>query len=106
MPYGLEPWPPPPQVMSSAGDDWLGRLRERIGERRGIRRTAPSGPRSLSVVILNWNGAAVIERCLEHVQAQTHPRLQLIVVDNGSTDSSLPTLRERARRGMLELVES
>lgn len=93
-------------------DAWLRRLRERVGERRADRCTTARVPIAagasplLSVVVLNWNGAAVIERCLEHLGAQTLPRLEVVAVDNGSIDESLPLLRERARRGELRLIES
>ena len=40
----------------------------------------------VSVVILNFNGRAWIERCLESVLAQDYAHLQVIVVDNGSVD--------------------
>lgn len=41
-----------------------------------------------SVVIPNWNGLAHLPTCLEALRAQTYPRLEVIVVDNGSTDGS------------------
>ena len=44
----------------------------------------------LSVIVLNYNGAAVLGRCLAQVQAQAVDReWELMVVDNGSTDGSL-----------------
>src|SRR5262245_19599395 len=49
-------------------------------------------PRVL-VSVVNWNGGAVIARCLEQLRAQTYPHTRIIVVDNGSTDGSLDTLR-------------
>jgi len=41
-----------------------------------------------SVVIPNWNGLAHLPTCLEALQAQTYPHLEVIVVDNGSSDGS------------------
>jgi GT2 family glycosyltransferase len=54
----------------------------------------------ISVIVLNWNGRAYLERCLESLQAQTHRDFEVVVVDNGSTDGSpelvaqkFPTMR-------------
>lgn len=55
-----------------------------------------SAPRVLvSVAVVNWNGDAFIHRCLEHVFAQTHGPLEVIIVDNGSTDGSLERIQAR-----------
>ncbi len=45
-------------------------------------------PALFSVVIPNWNGAFHLPVCLDALRAQTYPRLELIVVDNASTDGS------------------
>jgi GT2 family glycosyltransferase len=42
-----------------------------------------------TVIIPNWNGALHLPTCLESVQRQTYPRVEVIVADNGSTDGSL-----------------
>lgn len=41
-----------------------------------------------SIVIPNWNGMAHLPACLEALQGQTYPNLEIIVVDNGSSDGS------------------
>jgi GT2 family glycosyltransferase len=41
-----------------------------------------------SVIIPNWNGLAHLPTCLEALRAQTYPHTEVIVVDNGSSDSS------------------
>ncbi len=41
-----------------------------------------------SVVIPNWNGLVHLPACLEALRAQTYPHLEIIVVDNGSSDGS------------------
>lgn len=41
-----------------------------------------------SVVIPNWNGKRFLQPCLEALLAQTHPNLEIIVVDNASSDGS------------------
>lgn len=47
----------------------------------------------LSVVILNWNGRAHLERYLPSVVEHTTDDAEVIVADNGSTDDSLVWLR-------------
>ena len=43
----------------------------------------------VSVVIPNWNGKAHLGVCLDALRRQTYRRLEIIVVDNASTDGSL-----------------
>jgi len=47
----------------------------------------------LSVIIPNWNGAAHLPTCLRALRAQTHPQIEVIVVDNGSADGSQALIR-------------
>lgn len=47
----------------------------------------------LSIVIPNWNGGHFMPTCLQALQAQTYPDLEVIVVDNASTDGSQDLLR-------------
>ncbi|MBI4161835.1 MAG: glycosyltransferase family 2 protein [Acidobacteria bacterium] len=51
----------------------------------------------VSVIVLNWNGGGFVVRCLESLLEQTHPDLEVVVVDNGSRDGSLEVIRERFR---------
>lgn len=44
---------------------------------------------TVAVLIVNWNGGALLRRCLESVQRQQRPPDHLVVVDNGSSDGSL-----------------
>jgi GT2 family glycosyltransferase len=48
----------------------------------------------LSVIIPNWNGARHLPTCLNSLRRQTYPHLEVIVVDNASTDES-PALVQR-----------
>ena len=45
-------------------------------------------PVRVDVVIPNWNGEALLARCLEALAAQTYGEHRAIVVDNGSSDGS------------------
>lgn len=56
---------------------------------------APSPPLLFSVIILNWNGRHLLEECLDSVRGQEFRDFETIVVDNGSTDDSVPWLGER-----------
>lgn len=47
----------------------------------------------VSIIVLTCNGEKHVHRCLRHVMCQTHQPLEVIVVDNGSTDGSLQKLR-------------
>ncbi|MBN1564850.1 MAG: glycosyltransferase family 2 protein [Anaerolineae bacterium] len=46
-----------------------------------------------SVVIPNWNGARYLPTCLNALQKQTYPHVEIIVADNASVDDSLDLLR-------------
>ena len=47
----------------------------------------------VSVVIVNWNGLDDTKLCLAHTHKQTYKDIEIIVVDNGSTDGSVNYLR-------------
>jgi GT2 family glycosyltransferase len=49
----------------------------------------------LSVVIVNWNSRQDLIACLQSLSAQTHQDLEIVVVDNGSTDGSAAAVREQ-----------
>lgn len=42
----------------------------------------------ISIVIVNWNGQKWLEKCLSSLTAQNYPYIEIIVVDNDSTDNS------------------
>jgi GT2 family glycosyltransferase len=48
----------------------------------------------VSVIILNYNGLGFLPRCLETLRQTTYSPLELIVVDNDSTDGSIHYLCE------------
>lgn len=48
----------------------------------------------VSAIIVNWNGAHHLRICLPSLLAQTFKSLEIIVVDNGSSDDSEQVVRE------------
>jgi GT2 family glycosyltransferase len=66
---------------------------------------APQATPIVSVVIVCWNCAAYLPRCLAALEAQTHRDFEVILVDNASADGStdavasrFPNLRIRVER--------
>jgi glycosyltransferase involved in cell wall biosynthesis len=55
-----------------------------------------SGARLVSVVIPAYNAAATLDETLRSVRAQTHRALEIIVVDDGSTDDTLALAQRHA----------
>jgi GT2 family glycosyltransferase len=48
---------------------------------------------SVWVIVLSYNGREVLRRCLESLGELTYPRLQILVVDNGSNDGTEAMVR-------------
>lgn len=63
-------------------------------------------PPLASVVIPNWNGAHHLPVCLEALRAQTYPFLEVILVDNASTDGSQALVAEQYPEVRLLALES
>jgi GT2 family glycosyltransferase len=47
----------------------------------------------VTALVLNWNGAGVVGDCVRSLQQQDYPALQVLVVDNASTDGSADMVR-------------
>ena len=56
--------------------------------------STPAASPRVSIVVPVRNGGRLLERCLRSVLAQDYPRdrLEILVVDNGSTDGSVDTI--------------
>lgn len=54
--------------------------------------------RTISVIIPCFNSAKFIERCLESILNQTYQNLEILVVDDGSTDDSANVIQKIAKR--------
>jgi GT2 family glycosyltransferase len=59
-----------------------------------------------SVIVVCWNAADVLGRCIEHLLALDYPSYEIIVVDDGSDDASAHIARQASARGALTLVQS
>ena len=55
---------------------------------------------TVAVLIVNWNGGALLARCLQSIASQRRPPDRVIIVDNASTDDSL-----RLAEGILRNAE-
>ncbi len=48
----------------------------------------------VSVIILNWNGKKFLNACLSSLSRMRNPRIEIIVVDNNSSDDSVSYMRK------------
>jgi GT2 family glycosyltransferase len=55
-------------------------------------------------VVVNWNGRDVLEDCLRSLTESAYPDLRVIMVDNASTDTSVPYVRRH--HPSVEILES
>jgi GT2 family glycosyltransferase len=60
-----------------------------------IENLASNGLPSASVVVVSYNTAAHIVECLRSLLALDYPEIEIIVVDNASTDGSVELIRQR-----------
>jgi glycosyltransferase len=51
----------------------------------------------LSIITVSFNSASSIAATLDSIAAQTHPEIEHIVIDGGSTDSTVAIVRERGK---------
>ena len=49
---------------------------------------------TVSVIVLNWNGKYFLKNCLDSLEELTYPSVEIIVVDNNSTDGSAEFIKK------------
>jgi len=72
---------------------------------RSLRDLRESWP-SMSVVICAHNGAETLHECLRHTSALDYPDLEVLVVDDGSTDTTARIARQFPRVSLIEIPHS
>lgn len=48
----------------------------------------------VSIIIVNYNGRELLKRCLQSLRKQTYKELEIIVVDNDSTDGTVKEMKK------------
>ncbi|MFC2166787.1 glycosyltransferase [Acidobacteriota bacterium] len=49
----------------------------------------------ISFIVVNWNGKKTIAECLDSILSQTYPNIEIICIDNFSSDGSLEIVKEK-----------
>ena len=52
----------------------------------------------VSIIVPIYNAGPYLEQCLDSIVGQTHKDLEIILLNDGSTDDSLATMRRYAER--------
>jgi GT2 family glycosyltransferase len=82
--------------------------REQLRARRPGREVVARDEQSprVSVIVVCWNSAGTLGRCLDQLFAQDYRDYEVIVVDDGSDDDTLAVAERRVAHGNLEIVRS
>ncbi len=60
----------------------------------------------VSINLLLFNGKKYIKSCLNSVLAQTYPNIEILVIDNASTDGGAKLLKELSSFSQLRIIEN
>ena len=77
----------------------------RTWNRRDVRDVSSRWP-SVSVVVCAYNAAATLDECLRHTCALDYPDLEIIVVDDGSTDDTAAIASRYERVVLVPIVHA
>ena len=58
----------------------------------------------VNIFILNWNGKIITLDCLRSLEKVTHPNINLVLIDNGSTDGSVNLIKKEFPN--IEIIQS
>lgn len=61
---------------------------------------------NVSAIVVNWNGKDLLHSCLLSLAGQTHRELEVVVVDNGSSDGSVEMVKGEFPRVRLKENET
>jgi glycosyltransferase involved in cell wall biosynthesis len=61
---------------------------------------------SISVVVCAYNAGTTLDECLEHTCALDYPDLEVLVVDDGSTDDTAAIVRRHPRATLVQIVHA
>ena len=75
---------------------WVGTLARVRKSIKGLK--GPMGPKSVSIIINNYNYGRFLGECIDSALGQAYPHCQVIVVDDGSTDESGEVIRRYGGR--------
>jgi glycosyltransferase involved in cell wall biosynthesis len=77
-----------------------------VEKRFVLMKSADSSLHLVSVLVPSYNSEAYLRECLESALSQTYPSVEIIVVDDGSTDSSLEIAKSFKSRGVRVVSQS
>ena len=61
----------------------------------------------ICILVLNWNGAEDTIECVQSLKNLTYPNAEIVVIDNGSNDDSIPQIKAAHREvKILELASN
>lgn len=58
----------------------------------------------VSINLLTYNAEKYIKSCLNSVFSQTHQELEILIIDNASTDGTVEYLKKLPKRQNLKIV--
>jgi GT2 family glycosyltransferase len=58
-----------------------------------------------SIVIANWNGSKLIDKCLESLTKQSYKKFKVYIIDNGSKDDSISVINKYINELHIDLTE-